>query len=86
MQRVPAGFPSGMPGIRDEIEGAMQHAAQRGRQICGGDASGSRRIEMTSVRCPACAERFASKTVQPHQLTAHAPSPDQHHQAERQRQ
>jgi len=85
MQRVPAGFPSGMPGIRDEIEGAMQHAAQRGRQMFGGDASESRRIEIRSVRCLACAERFASKTGEPHQLTAHAPSPDQHHQAERQR-
>jgi uncharacterized membrane protein len=32
MQRTPAGLPLGMPGIGDEIEGAMQHAAQRGRQ------------------------------------------------------
>jgi hypothetical protein len=31
MQRTDAGFPDGMPGILDEIEGAMQHAAQLGR-------------------------------------------------------
>lgn len=28
MQRTPAGFPSSMPGIDDDIEGAMQQAAQ----------------------------------------------------------
>ncbi len=28
MQRTPAGFPSGMPGIGEEIEGAMQQAPQ----------------------------------------------------------
>jgi hypothetical protein len=27
-QRTPAGLPCGMPGIGDEIEGAMQHAPQ----------------------------------------------------------
>ncbi len=27
-QRTPAGFPSGMPGMEEEIEGAMQHAPQ----------------------------------------------------------
>jgi hypothetical protein len=27
-QRTPAGFPPGMPGMEDEIEGAMQHAPQ----------------------------------------------------------
>ena len=32
MQRTPAGLPEGMPGIGDEIEGAMQHAPQPGRQ------------------------------------------------------
>ena len=32
MQRTPAGFPSGIPGIGDEIEGAMQHAPQPERQ------------------------------------------------------
>jgi hypothetical protein len=26
--RTPAGLPSGMPGIGEEIEGAMQHAPQ----------------------------------------------------------
>jgi hypothetical protein len=33
MQRTPAGFPFGMPGIGDEIEGAMQQAPQPVRQI-----------------------------------------------------
>jgi oxygen-independent coproporphyrinogen-3 oxidase len=28
MQRTPAGFPSGMPGMGEEMEGAMQHAPQ----------------------------------------------------------
>jgi hypothetical protein len=32
MQRTPAGFPSGIPGIGDEIDGAMQHAPQPERQ------------------------------------------------------
>jgi hypothetical protein len=27
-QRIPAGLPSGMPGIGEEMEGAMQQAAQ----------------------------------------------------------
>jgi hypothetical protein len=31
-QRTPAGFPCGMPGIGDEIEGAMQHAPHSERQ------------------------------------------------------
>jgi hypothetical protein len=30
-QRIMAGFPSGMPGIADEMDGAMQQAAQAGR-------------------------------------------------------
>jgi hypothetical protein len=32
MQRTPAGFPFGIPGIDDEIDGAIQQAAQLGRQ------------------------------------------------------
>ena len=32
MQRAPAGLPAGMPGIGLEIDGAMQHAPQPGRQ------------------------------------------------------
>jgi hypothetical protein len=32
-QRTPAGFPSGIPGIGDEILGAMQHAPHCGRQF-----------------------------------------------------
>jgi hypothetical protein len=31
--RTPAGLPPGIPGIGDEIEGAMQQAPQFGRQI-----------------------------------------------------
>jgi hypothetical protein len=31
MQRMPAGFPFGMAGMGDEIEGAMQQAPQPGR-------------------------------------------------------
>jgi len=34
-QRIPAGFPWGIPGIGDEIDGAMQHAAQPERQLQG---------------------------------------------------
>jgi hypothetical protein len=30
-QRMPAGFPLGMPGMGDEMDGAMQHAPQPGR-------------------------------------------------------
>jgi hypothetical protein len=32
MQRIPAGLPSGMPGMALEMEGAVQQAAQWGRQ------------------------------------------------------
>jgi hypothetical protein len=32
-QRTPAGLPSGMPGIGELIEGAMQQAPQPGRQV-----------------------------------------------------
>jgi hypothetical protein len=28
MQRVPVGLPLGIPGMGDDIEGAMQHAPQ----------------------------------------------------------
>jgi len=31
-QGIPAGLPCSMPGIGEEIEGAMQHAPQLGRQ------------------------------------------------------
>lgn len=30
---MPAGFPKGIPGIGEEIEGAMQHAPQEARQF-----------------------------------------------------
>jgi oxygen-independent coproporphyrinogen-3 oxidase len=32
-QRTPAGFPSGIPGTGDEMDGAMQQAAQPMRQF-----------------------------------------------------
>ena len=35
-QRTPAGLPLGMPGIGLEMEGAMQHAPQWGRQSMTG--------------------------------------------------
>jgi hypothetical protein len=35
-QRVPAGLPRGMPGIGLLIDGAMQQAAQAGRQCTRG--------------------------------------------------
>jgi oxygen-independent coproporphyrinogen-3 oxidase len=34
-QRTPAGLPPGMPGIGDEIDGAIQQAPQPGRQETG---------------------------------------------------
>ena len=30
MQRIPAGLPSGIPGIGDDIDGKIQHAPQFG--------------------------------------------------------
>ena len=33
MQGTPAGLPWGMPGMGDEMEGAVQQAAQPGRQV-----------------------------------------------------
>ncbi len=39
MQGTPAGFPWGMPGMGEEMEGAVQQAAQPGRQVkCMGSA------------------------------------------------
>ena len=40
-QRTPAGLPSGMPGIGEEIDGAMQQAPQPGRQLAdsGGEVT-----------------------------------------------
>jgi len=35
MQRWPAAFPSGMPGIGLEIDGAVQQAPHPGRQFIG---------------------------------------------------
>jgi hypothetical protein len=35
MQRTPAGLPFGIPGIDEEIDGAMQHAPQPIRQSTG---------------------------------------------------
>jgi len=42
-QRTPAGLPWGMPGIGEEIDGAVQHAPQPARQwseLAGRDMSG----------------------------------------------
>jgi hypothetical protein len=33
MQRIPAGLPPGIPGIGEEIDGAMQQAPQPGRHF-----------------------------------------------------
>jgi hypothetical protein len=35
MHRTPAGFPAGMPGIGEEMDGVMQHAPQPTRQVIG---------------------------------------------------
>ena len=52
-QRTPAGLPSGMPGIGDEIDGAMQQAPQPWRQ-------GSSGFCMSTVYLsPACCLRIA---------------------------
>jgi hypothetical protein len=40
MQRTPAGFPSGMPGIGLVIDGAMQQAPQPGRHAWPGTSKG----------------------------------------------
>lgn len=39
MQRSPAALPCGIPGIGEEIDGAMQQAPQPGRQAGGGEAA-----------------------------------------------
>ena len=33
MHRIPAGLPSGIPGMGEDIDGAMQHAPQFGRHF-----------------------------------------------------
>lgn len=40
---MPAGLPCGKPGMGDEMEGAMQHAAHAGRQFM---ATGSGRSSL----------------------------------------
>jgi parallel beta-helix repeat protein len=49
MQRTPAGLPSGIPGIGDEIDGAVQHAPHWGRH--------AKEVEEATVRVipPRCA-------------------------------
>jgi hypothetical protein len=45
MHRVPAGFPFGMPGIGEEIEGSIQQAPHFARQdnlLMMGDFNGNR--------------------------------------------
>jgi hypothetical protein len=49
-QRTPAGLPLGMPGIGVEIEGAIQHAPQWGRQSV---------IDTDGILVKNCAGRFA---------------------------
>ena len=39
-QRTPAGLPWGMPGMGEDMEGAMQHAPQPGRQKKAGEPGG----------------------------------------------
>jgi hypothetical protein len=50
-QRTPAGLPSGMPGIGVDIEGAVQHAAQRGRQSIGSIVMAAVAPLTTRARC-----------------------------------
>src|SRR5579864_2950053 len=49
-QRTPAGLPAGMPGIGEEIDGAMQHAPQPGLQsMLGSTTRVQRRISAVPV-------------------------------------
>jgi len=41
MHLTPAGLPSGIPGIGDEIEVAIQHAPQPGRHSIGDVLNGA---------------------------------------------
>lgn len=47
-QRTPAGLPSGMPGIGELMDGAIQQAPQPGRQFIK----------------PACYDKYSYKTKQ----------------------
>jgi hypothetical protein len=47
-QRTPAGLPKGMPGIGEEIEGAMQQAPQPGRQSI--DLQGKMTMDLVAQR------------------------------------
>jgi hypothetical protein len=46
MQRTPAGLPSGMPGIGELMDGAVQQAPQSGRQSMGAILSAASRKSM----------------------------------------
>lgn len=56
-QRTPAGLPSGMPGIGDEIEGAMQQAPQPMRHCtaqCSGRGRSARNTSRTGFVAGVC--------------------------------
>jgi hypothetical protein len=58
MQRTPAGFPFGMPGMAEEIEGAVQQAPQAGRQAGASGGEVMRQSEW-AVRSEVYSERPA---------------------------
>jgi hypothetical protein len=58
--RTPAGLPCGIPGIGLEIDGAMQHAPQSGRQARAETGAGSRTV---MARLGVYAGRAADKLV-----------------------
>ncbi len=66
-QGIPAGLPWGMPGIGEEIEGAMQHAPQSGRQSMGKppQIQGRRRSDRGS-HTGFHAQQAAGQSVQTH--------------------
>ncbi len=51
MHGIPAGLPCGMPGRGDVIEGAMQQAAQWGRQFMGCDYIRASPVAITFTMC-----------------------------------
>ncbi len=69
-QGTPAGLPPGMPGIGELIDGAVQQAAQAGRQACGVGmvacvAADHRRAKAITTACPRAGGRLFTMQVCP---------------------
>jgi hypothetical protein len=60
MQRTPAGLPAGIPGIGEEIDGAMQHAPHPARHDFDAEARFNERDSLMPLLSPCKANHVNS--------------------------